>query len=52
MSVLQTKSTVRVFVRLRPVIHQEGQEPEETCLRAINHNKVEVGKFDILKSGP
>lgn len=39
---MQTKSTVRVFVRLRPVIHQEGQEPEKTCLRAINHNKVEL----------
>ncbi|XP_039268613.2 kinesin-like protein KIF22 [Styela clava] len=37
-----SKSSVRVYVRLRPVIHEENQEPEETCLRTTSHNKVEL----------
>lgn len=36
------KSGVRVYIRLRPVIHEEGQQPEEACLRAVDHNRVEL----------
>ncbi|XP_078482959.1 kinesin-like protein KIF22 [Ciona intestinalis] len=35
-------SSIQVYVRLRPVFHAPGQEPEETCIRAVSGRELEM----------